>query len=176
MKRLQLFAVLIILLMSFISEAVLAQDDLDVFSPDPVFDPPTVPLRACTAEDTELQVCDMIATQSEDIVGVWLVYWMAAPAYVRFGDDGSFLMGDSPDNIPGPSDVYPQGTFTVDENGVFTSSDPIDLPDGQCTDGTYIVRVIKVGGQRAALNLAVRDDCFAPRRTDYAYTMLWVGE
>ncbi|MCB9453316.1 MAG: hypothetical protein H6672_17940, partial [Anaerolineaceae bacterium] len=97
-------------------------------------------------------------------------------AYVSFNSDGTFTMGDAPDRIPGDSSVYPTGTFAIDENGVFTSSDPIDLPDGQCTDGTYIARVIKLGNQPIALNLAVRDDCFAPRRTDYAYTMLWAGE
>ncbi|MCB9453076.1 MAG: hypothetical protein H6672_16695 [Anaerolineaceae bacterium] len=176
MKAVRRNTVIVLIVLCLAASAVLAQDDVDVFSPDPFFGPPTVALRPCAMDAGEAQVCDMIATKSEDIVGVWLVYFNAEPAYVSFNLDGTFTMGDAPDRIPGDSSVYPTGTFTIDENGVFTSSDPIDLPDGQCTDGTYIARVIKVGDQPAALSMAVRDDCFAPRRTDYAYTMLWVGK
>jgi len=39
----------------------------------------------------------------------------------------------------------------------------------------YLVHVIMVGGQPVALNLALVEDCFAPRQSDYGYTMLWVS-
>jgi len=40
---------------------------------------------------------------------------------------------------------------------------------------SYLVHVIMVGGQPVALNLALVEDCFAPRQSDYGYTMLWVS-
>ncbi|MBC7812149.1 MAG: hypothetical protein H7175_13425 [Burkholderiales bacterium] len=61
---------------------------------------------------------------------------------------------------------------------MFTSLDPntpVSIMPEECRAGNYVLHVIKVGDQPVALNHAVREDCFSPRRTDWAYTMLWVS-
>ncbi|MEO8395756.1 MAG: hypothetical protein ABI700_22365, partial [Chloroflexota bacterium] len=67
---------------------------------------------------------------------------------------------------------------------VFTSTFtlPTTLPQ-ECATVHYILRVIEVGAQPVALNHGVsvapdgviEEDCFAPRRLDWSYTMLRVG-
>ena len=140
---------------------------------------PVEPLMPCPTDVTSTTICDVIATKAEDIVGVWSVYFNAEPAYVRYNPDGTWVIGDTVESTTASSvEGYPSGMFSFDEDGLFTSLDPntpVELMPEECRAGHYQLRVIKVGGQLVALNHAVRDDCFAPRRTDWGYTMLWAG-
>ena len=107
------------------------------------------------------------------------MYFNAAPAFIRYNVDGTWLIADTVEHTNAVSvEGYPYGTFSFDEEGVFISVDPntpVEIMPDECREGRYLLRVIKVGGQPAALNKAVLDDCFAPRRTDWAYTMLWAS-
>jgi hypothetical protein len=176
MKLYRLSAVMMIVLLCLTAGLVLAQDAPDFNSPDPFFDPPTVPLNACAVDNAELQACDVIASQSEDIMGVWTVYWMAEPAFIRYNADGTWVIADTAENTAGaPVEGFPSGTYSFDADGVFTSASPKVLEIAGCEDDRYVLHVIKVGEQPVALNHVVLEDCFAPRRTDWAYAMLWVS-
>jgi len=178
MKLFRLSTMLMIVLLCLTSGLVLAQDAPDFTSPDPFFDPPTVALHACSVDDAELQACDMIATQPEDIVGVWTVYFNAAPAFIRYTADGTWVIADTAENTAAPVEGFPSGTYSFDADGVFTSLDPntpVDIMPEECRAGNYVLHIIKVGEQPVALNHVVLEDCFAPRRTDWAYAMLWVS-
>jgi hypothetical protein len=139
--------------------------------------PPANPLIPCTSGMTG--PCDFLATKAADIVGIWKVYFVASPAYIRYKTDGTWLIADTVEHTNGVSaEGYPFGTFSFDKTGVFTSLDPntpSSLMPEQCRGGRYILHIIKVNDQPVALNHVVVDDCFAPRRTDWAYAMLWVG-
>jgi hypothetical protein len=166
----RLSSLLVIMLLCLASGLVFAQEI-------PPMEPPTQPLVSCT-EDA-VAPCDMIATQSEDIVGIWTVYFNAEPAFIRYNADGTWLIADTVEHTNAVSvEGYPYGTFSFDEEDVFTSFDPntpVEIMPDECREGRYLLRVIKVGGQPAALNKAVLDDCFPPRRTDWAYTLLWAA-
>lgn len=172
----RLRAVMIIVLLCLATGVVLAQDDPVLNSPGPAFDPPTVPLHACAVDDAELQACDVIATQPDDIVGVWMVYFNAEPSFIRYNADGTWVIADTAENTAGaPVEGFPSGTYSFDADGVFTSASPEVLEIAGCEDDRYVLHVIKVGEQPVALNHVVLEDCFAPRRTDWAYAMLWVS-
>jgi hypothetical protein len=176
MKAFRLHTVLLIVVLVCSFGLTLAQDAPDFNSPGPFMDPPTVPLHACEADDAELQACDMMATQPEDIVGVWALYFGAAPAFIRYNADGTWVIADTAENTAGaPVEGFPSGTYSFDENGVFNSAAPEVLQVAGCENNRYILHVIKVGEQPIALNHVVLEDCFAPRRTDWAYSMLWVS-
>jgi hypothetical protein len=155
---------------------------MQVFAQEPAFPPPTSALVPCEAEMTEPIPCDIIVTQAEDILGVWAVYFGGEPAYIRFNADGTFQTAADPNNIDGAPEDYPSADYTIDETGIFTTSHSIvlEIPgyEGRedCIAGRYLARVIKMGDQPVALNLSVLGDCFDPRRTDYAYALVWVGE
>jgi hypothetical protein len=171
MKLYRFYVVMIIVLLSLTSGLVLAQDV-------PAMAPPTVPLNACAEDDSVIQACDVIATQPEDIAGIWTIYFGAEPAFIRYNLDGTWVIADTAENTASALVAgYASGIYSFDDEGLFSSSSPeLDppLPEG-CEVGQYILHVIKVGEQPVALNHAVREDCFGPRRTDWAYTLLWVS-
>lgn len=172
MKLYRICCAMIIVSLCLTSGVILAQED-------PI-KPPTLPLVPCTdkkVDDGHLYACDMFATKPEDIVGVWTVYFNSMPAFIRYNVDGTWVMANTAARTDAATVAgYPSGTFRFDE-GVFTSLATITaapLPEG-CTAGRYLLRVIKVGDQPVALNHTLVEDCFVPRRTDWAYTMLWVS-
>jgi hypothetical protein len=172
MKRSYLYGLLFIFLLSLASVLVMAQD-ATVEPPVEAMPIPTEPLIPCPAEITATTVCDMIVTQAADMVGVWSVYFNGEPQFLRINADGTWVTGDSVESTA--ADVvedFPAGTSSFDEEGVWTT---LYTPLPECPSGRYLVRVIMVGGQPVALNLALIEDCFAPRQTDYGYTMLWVA-
>ena len=175
MKLYRLPALMMIVLLCLTSGMALAQDA----TPEPTAEAappaiPTQPLMPCPAQITATTVCDMIATKAEDMVGVWAVYFNAEPAFLRFNADGTWVTGDTAKStIAASVDGYPAGTSSFDADGVWTT---LYTPLPNCQSGRYLVRVIRVGGQPVALNLALIEDCFPPRQSDYGYTMLRVGE
>jgi hypothetical protein len=173
MKLFRLSTMLLIVVLVFTSGLVLAQD-ADPESAVEAMPIPTRPLMPCPAEITAATVCDMIATQAEDMVGVWSVYFNGEPRFLRFNADGTWVTGYSAESTSAASVAnHPAGTSRFDEEGVWTT---LYTPLPECPSGRYLVRVIMVGGQPVALNLALIEDCFAPRQSDYGYTMLRVGD
>src|SRR5215207_4288089 len=173
MSRIRLFGATIIVLLCLTSVLAFAQDataePTAEAGPPPI---PTKPLMPCPADATAATVCDMIATKAEDMVGVWSVYFNAEPAFLRFNADGTWVTGNTAESTSAASvEGYPAGTSTF-EDGVWTT---LYTPLPECQSGRYLVRVIMVGGQPVALNLALVEDCFPPRQSDYGYTLLRVG-
>ena len=178
MRKSCLLALMMIVLLCFTSGLALAQDVSATPEPTvestPVLAIPTQPLSPCPADVTTATVCDLLATKAEDMVGVWSVYFGAKPAFLRFNADGTWVTGDTAKSTSAASvEGYPAGTSSFDADGVWTT---LYTPLDTCQSGRYRVRVIRVGGQPVALNLALIEDCFAPRQSDYGYTLLRVGE
>jgi hypothetical protein len=174
MKLYRLCTVMVIVLLCFTTGLVLAQEvTLEATAeviPPPI---PTEPLMPCPSDVTAATVCDMIATKAEDMVGVWSVYFNAEPAFLRFNADGTWVTGNTAESTAAASvEGFPAGTSSFDEDGVWTT---LFTPLPECQSGRYRVRVILVGGQPVALNLALIEDCFPPRQSDYGYTMLRVS-
>ena len=178
MKFYRLFSVLIVGLLCLTSGMVLAQDASATEEPVSDFAPPSEALVPCTAEVTAATVCDVIATQAEDIVGVWSLYFQSQPAFIRFNMDGTWVLGNSLEATSDLNSAYASGPYSFDDEGVFTSvftAAPLDIVPEECQAGRYILRVLKVGGQPVALNHMVIADCFVNRETDWRYTMLRVS-
>ncbi len=140
-------------------------------TPSPI---PAKSLMPCPADVTPTTICDVIATKAEDMVGVWSVYFGGDPAFIRFNADGTWVTGNTLESTSAASvDGYPAGTSSFDADGVWSTL-YTPLPD--CQAGRYRVRIIMVGGKPVALNLGLVEDCFAPRQSDYGFTMLRAGD
>ena len=121
MKKMHLYGVLLLALLSLASVVVMAQDAAPESTVEamPI---PTQPLMPCPAEITATTVCDMIATQAEDMVGVWSVYFNGEPRFLRFNADGTWVTGYSAESTSGASvEGFPAGTSSFDEDGVWTT-------------------------------------------------------
>jgi hypothetical protein len=178
MKFYRLWSVIVIVLLCLTSGLVLAQDA--PAAPEPVSDfaPPTEALMPCPAEVTAATVCDVMATQPEDIVGVWSLYFQSKPAFIRFNLDGTWVLGNSLESTSDLNSAYASGPYSFDDEGVFTSvftGAPLDIVPQECQAGRYMLRVLKVGGEPVALNHMVIADCFVNRETDWRYTMMRVS-
>ncbi len=141
MKQYRLPALVIIVLLYLTTGLAFAQDA----APEPTADPnvpviPSQPLIACPTDITATTVCDMIATKAEDMIGVWAVYFLGEPLFVRFNADGSYVYGNTAESTSADSvEDYPAGTSSFDEEGMWTTTfDP--LPE--CQTGRYRVRVL----------------------------------
>jgi hypothetical protein len=179
MKKYYLSALMMLLLLFPASGLVLAQDaTAEPTSEGAVLPIPTQPLLPCPEEVTPTTICDVIASQPEDIVGVWTLYFESHPVFIRYTLDGTYLIADSPEHTADITTANASGPYSFDDEGVFTSvftGAPLSEIPLECQAGRYILRVIKVGGQPVALNHAVIEDCFGKRETDWRYTMLWVS-
>ena len=178
MKLYRICCAMIIVSLWFTSGITLAQDGPATPAPVSDFPLPTKPLMPCPVEVTATTVCDVIATQPADIVGVWTLYFQSQPAFIRFNVDGTWVLGNSLESTSDLASAYASGPYSFDDKGVFTSvftGAPLDVVPQDCQAGRYLLRVIKVGGQPVALNHALINDCFVNRRTDWGYTMLWVS-
>ena len=146
--------------------------------PAPFYTSPASPMNACSDATIATEICDMFATSPQDILGVWTVYFQARPAFIRFNADGTWLIADTAENTNAATiKGFPYGTYSFDENGLFNSADlsPDATVPQECVNDRYLLHVLKMGKQPVALNRVVIDDCFAPRRADWAYASLWVG-
>ena len=132
----------------------------------------------CPLQVTAKTVCDMIATQPEDIVGVWSLYFQSQPAFIRFNLDGTWVLGNSVESTSDLNSAAASGPYSFDDAGVFTTAVtgiPLDIVPEECQAGRYMLRVVTVGGEPVALNHMVIADCFVNRETDWRYTMLRVS-
>ena len=179
MNRIRLFAVTIVVLICLASVLVFAQDAPATQEPVSSFPLPTKALMPCPAKVTAATICDVIATQPEDIVGVWSLYFQSEPAFIRFNRDGTWVLSNSLEGTSLIASASASGPYSFDDKGVFTSvftGAPLSVVPQECQAGHYLLRLIKVGGQPVALNHALIKDCFVNRQTDWGYTMLWVGD
>jgi hypothetical protein len=178
MKLYRLSVLMIIILLSLAAVSVTAQDAAGTQEPVSDFAPPTAALMPCPVTITAATVCDVIATQSEDIVGVWTLYFQSQPAFIRFNLDGTWVLGNSVESTSDLNSAAASGPYSFDDEGVFTSvftGAPLDVVPEECQAGRYILRVVNVGGEPVALNHMVIGDCFVNRETDWRYTMLRVN-
>jgi hypothetical protein len=178
MKLYRLSVLMIIILLSLAAVSVTAQDAAGTQEPVSNFAPPTAALMPCPVTITAATVCDVIATQSEDIVGVWTLYFQSQPAFIRFNLDGTWVLGNSVESTSDLNSAAASGPYSFDDEGVFTSvftGAPLDVVPEECQAGRYILRVVNVGGEPVALNHMVIGDCFVNRETDWRYTMLRVN-
>src|SRR5215207_6723818 len=85
------------------------------------FAPPTAALMPCPVAVTAATVCDVIATQPEDIVGVWSLYFQSQPAFIRFNMDGTWVLGNSVESTSDLGSASASGPDSFDDAGVFTT-------------------------------------------------------
>ena len=178
MRIYRFYTIMIIVLLGLASSLVFAQDAPATQEPVSDFALPTEALMPCPVEVTAATICDVIATQPEDIVGVWSLYFQSQPAFIRYTLDGTWVLGNSLESTSDLASAYASGPYSFDDEGVFTSvftGAPLSVVPQECQAGRYILRVIKVGGQPVALNHVVIEDCFVNRETDWRYTMLRVS-
>jgi hypothetical protein len=168
-----------------LSQPMLYYTGAELTPPPADAEPIALPLIPCPDEDGAEEAvypCDIIATSPEDVAGVWKQY-VGNPAfgavggmgYVRYSDDGSFLLADSVENTAAPSETFPFGTFETD-GPALTFTVESQVPP-ECRTATYFMRVIRVGDQPVAMvPFAVSDDCVRRRDGDLAEALIWVAE
>lgn len=195
MKRIGLYGVLIIALLSLASVLVLAQDapfdynrdrvqyEGQAATPEPtVFvlpeDMETV-LIPCGEDVTG--PCDQIATSVEDVVGVWAQY-LISPAntapdsrvYIRFNVDGTFVIADSIENTAQPFEGLPSGTYQFEDAQLIF--DPILSAPAPCNGaGIFQARVLKYGDEPVALRYVPISDACTFRLVDLSQAAVWVA-
>jgi hypothetical protein len=173
-------ALLLVGLVCLITGVAMAQDEPPlIIESVPPFYLPSLEMNLCTDDTEATEICDMVATTLEDIAGTWRVYFQAEPKFIRFNADGTWLIADTVEHTEAESaEGFPFGAYSFDADGAFNHTDlsPGSFPDQCASNSRYLIRVIKMGAEPVALNFVPLDDCFAPRRTDWAYTMLRVSE
>lgn len=137
--------------------------------------PPLVP---CEGENT---ACVTLATQPQDIVGIWKQYlgnpMLNAPGgmgFIRYNADGTYVLADTPENTAGPYQTYPRGTFAL-ENGVITIEVEGEMVPPECRTARYELRVFRYGDQPVALHYAPVEDACVGRLQDLSTPLVWVA-
>lgn len=171
MKR-YFFISFMLVLLCLTSGLALAQDATLEATPEATPVIPSQALMPCPAQVTAATICDMIVTKAQDMVGVWAVYFLGVPQFVRFNADGTWVYGHTAESTSTASADYPSGTSSFDADGNWVT---LFTPLATCQSARYRVRIIMVGGQPVALNLGPVEDCFALRASDYGYTLLRVS-
>lgn len=173
-------ALLLVGLICLVTGIAMAQDEPPpIIESVPPFYLPALTMNPCIDDSEATEICDMVATTLEDIAGTWHVYFQAEPRFIRFNADGTWLIADTVEHTEAVSvEGFPFGTYSFDEDGAFNHTDlsPGSFPDQCATHSRYVIHVIRMGEEPVALNFVPLEDCFAPRRTDWAYTMLRVSE
>ncbi len=139
------------------------------------------PLVPCEAGSQGL--CVMIATRSDDIVGVWKGY-SSNPAlaasggvvYVRYNADGTYALADTMPKTASPYSPYPSGTVAFQGTIMTIAEVPTPLGSPECASGSYVASVYRFGDTPVALLYTpVKDDC-ARRKADFMRQRVWVAE
>jgi hypothetical protein len=178
MKRIRLYTVLIIALLSLASVLVMAQEETE----EPIN---ALPLSMETAlvpcGEGVTGACDMIATSAEDIVGVWKQYLgnprFNAPngmAYIRFNIDGTYVIADTIDHTAQAYEAYPSGTFRFDE-GEYIVNPAAGAPPPCDQAAHYQLRVLKYGDQPVALRFVPINELCPGRLQDHLQASVWVA-
>jgi hypothetical protein len=174
-------AVIMIVLLSFTSVLVFAQDA----APEPTAPTPLAPdmdyaLVPCDAGVTG--PCDLIATTPEDIAGVWKQYLSGprfnAPdgmAYIRYFADGTYVIADTIENTAQPTEGYPSGTFSFD-GAEFIIGPAAGAPAPCDVPPHYQLRVLKFGDNPVALRYVNLSDMCPNRLLDLNQALVWVAE
>jgi hypothetical protein len=180
MKRMHLYGILIIVVLSLTSVLVLLAQDTP---PEPtVFvlpeDMETV-LVPCGEDVTG--PCDLIATSVEDVVGVWAQYMIfpgnsnpGSLVYLRFNTDGTFVAADSIEHTAQPTEPYPSGTYRFEDGYLIFDAIPT-LPAPCNGAGIFQARVLKYGAEPVALRYVPISDACTPRLQDLIQAAVWVA-
>jgi hypothetical protein len=177
MKKLSLYGVLIIVLLSLVSVLVMAQDA----TAEPAL-PADMETALVPCGDGVTGPCDLIATTPEDIVGVWKQYLggprFNAPdgmAYIRYNADGTYVIADTVEHTAQPYEGYPSGTYTFD-GSQFIIGPAVGAPPPCDIAPHYQLRVLKYGDEPVALRYANISDTCPNRLQDLNQALVWVGE
>jgi len=125
--------------------------------------------------------CDVIATQAEDIVGVWQQYLLdpffnapAGMAFIRYNLDGTFVLADTAENTAAPYENYPRGTYHFE--GAQFVIDPVEgVPEPCGGASVFQLRVVKYGEQPVALRYVPINDACVSRLQDLSQALIWVA-
>jgi hypothetical protein len=178
MKRIHLYGLLIIVILSLASVLVLAQDATEEPAAALPSDMETA-LVPCGEGVTG--PCDLIATSVEDVAGVWAQYLLFPPdnirgskAYIRFNTDGTIVMSDSIEGTAEVSADFPSTTYRFE--GTTLIFDPILTAPPPCNGaGVFQVRILKYGDVPVALRyVPISDECTA-RLQDLSQAAVWVA-
>lgn len=141
---------------------------------------PRPPLVSCE-EGAEPVPCVVLATQPEDIAGIWKQHlgnpMLNAPnsmGFIRYNTDGTYSLADTPENTAAPFQNYPRGSYTL-ENGVITITVDGEMVPPECREARYELRVYRHGTQPVALHyMPIEDDCTG-RLQDLSQPLVWVA-
>jgi hypothetical protein len=107
---------------------------------------------------------EVIASQVEDLVGVWESRFQGRVAYMHFKPDGRYRL----DQTVEETNPYIKGRFWFE--GTLFHAD-----DNGCRDpGTYEVRVLKEGDKPIWLTFVKIEDTCPERARDWRTPMRWV--
>jgi hypothetical protein len=180
MKLYRLPALMMIVLLCLAFGVVLAQEATEeptaAATLPPAMDNALVPCNADAPAP-----CDLIATQAEDIVGVWKQFLGGPPfnapgemAYIRYNSDGTYHIADTIENTAQPFQMYPTGTFQFD--GDLFIIDPVVGSPPPCDGvGIFQLRVLKYGDQPVALRYVPISDTCPGRSIDLSQALIWVA-
>lgn len=126
---------------------------------------PLPPTATSTPRPTAtLAPVEVIASQAEDVVGVWKSRFHGEVAYMHFKPGGSFRLDQTAEG----TNAYIRGRFWF-EGTVF------HLDDNGCDDlGVYEVWVLKEGDKPIRLTFVKIQDTCLERARDWRTPVLWV--
>lgn len=168
-----------------LGEPMLYYTDAELAALDPDVDPLAQSLVPCpdemdeVDEDMESYPCDVIATSTADVAGVWKQY-MGNPnfvtergmGFIRYLEDGSYFLAATPERTTAVYENFPYGNISFNE-AVATITVDAQTPPG-CETAEHYLRVIKLGDQPVALTYTIVDDECLPRRGDLGEALIWV--
>jgi hypothetical protein len=106
----------------------------------------------------------VIASQVEDVAGVWKSRFLGAVAYMHFKPDATFRLDESVEE----TNAYITGRFWFEGTAFHVDDNGCDDP------GTYQVRVLKEGGKPIQLTFVKIKDTCPERARDWRMPVLWV--
>ena len=132
----------------------------------PTATPTTLPPTATSTPrpTATLAPSEVIASQAEDVVGVWKSRYQGVVAYMHFKPDGRFRLSLTVEE----TNAYIRGRFWF-EGTVF------HLDDDKCDDpGAYEVWLLKKGDKPIRLTFVKIQDTCLERARDWRTPVLWV--
>jgi len=179
MKKIRLYGVLIVVLLSFASVLVVAQDATPEAAPAAL--PAAMEIALVPCGDGVTGPCDLIVTSAEDIVGVWKQY-LGSPrfnipdgmAYIRYNGDGTYVIADTIEHTAQPYGIFPSGTYSFD-GGEFIIGPAVGAPPPCDIASRYQLRVLKYGDEPVALRYVPINETCPGRLQDLSQALIWIA-
>jgi hypothetical protein len=113
-----------------------------------------------------LEVTKVIATQPEDIAGIWTTRYnpVGGPAYIQYKADGTWAIAKTVEKLKAPAQ---KGTFRFEGDRFITW-------DNECGEGEYTVQVLLFEGKPVGLAFSRLADACRDRVRDLTKPMSWV--